>query len=63
METEEDDAHRDDCPFCDGIVTIFKVMTGMLENLKDDMPPAEFNQALFKLRKCEYDINFFKGTA
>ena len=60
VDNNEDNQHKTSCVFCEGVVTLFKILTGLLEKMKDHLPPVRFNTALFKLRKCEYNINFFK---
>ena len=53
--------HDENCKFCDSIVTLFKVLTGLLVRMQPNIPPVKFNQALYKLRRSEYHINDFKG--
>ena len=53
--------HSDTCEFCDGIVTLFKILTGLLSRMQEHIPPIKYNDALYKLRRSEYRINFFKG--
>ena len=58
---EEDSAHTETCAFCDGIVILFKVLTGILEQMRPYIPPIKFNQWLYRLRKSEHYVNVFKG--
>ena len=51
--------HSESCAFCDGVVTIFKILTGLLGRMQPHMPPVKYNVALHKLRKSEYNVNFF----
>ena len=67
-ECDPDDFWSDDyndytesCAFCEAVVTLFKILTGLLNRMQPHMPPVKFNQYLFKLRRSEYDVNFFKG--
>ena len=53
--------HDENCPFCDAVVTLFKVLTGLLIRMQPNIPPVKFNQALYKLRRSEYHVNEFKG--
>ena len=53
--------HDENCAFCDAVVTLFKVLTGLLMRMQSNVPPIKFNQALYKLRRSEYHINDFKG--
>ena len=53
--------HDGNCAFCDSVVTLFKVLTGLLMRMQPNIPPVKFNQALYKLRRSEYHVNDFKG--
>ena len=53
--------HDENCAFCDSVVTLFKVLTGLLMRMQPNIPPVKFNQALYKLRRSEYHVNAFKG--
>merc|ERR1712051_306156 len=59
--SDDCDNYTESCAFCDSIVTLFKVLTGLLSRMQPHIPPVKFNQHLFKLRRSEYDVNFFKG--
>ena len=53
--------HKDNCDFCDGVVTLFKILTGILERMEVYMPQAKYQQALYNLRRSENHVNVFKG--
>ena len=59
--TDHDLDHSDTCVHCEAVVTLFKILTGLLEQMKPQIPPVIFNQSLWKLRRGEFDINVFKG--
>ena len=64
MEDEVDEDHDENCVFCDAVVTLFQILTGLLDQLQAknaQLPAVKYNQLLYLLRKCEYDIDFFKG--
>ena len=61
IDEEEDSAHTETCVFCDGIVILFKVLTGILEQMRPYIPPIKFNQWLYRVRKSEHYVNVFKG--
>ena len=58
---EEESGHTETCVFCDGVVILFKVLTGILEQMRPYIPPIKYNQSLYRLRKSEYFVNVFKG--
>ena len=53
--------HDKNCDFCEAVVTLFKILTGLLERMQENMPATTYNQLLYKLRKSEFHVNTFKG--
>ena len=53
--------HSENCEFCDAVVTLFKILNGLLDRMQPYIPPVTYNKALYKLRKSEYHVNTFKG--
>ena len=53
--------HDKTCESCEAVVTIFKVLTGLLERMKENVPAVKYNQLLYTLRKNEFHVNTFKG--
>ena len=56
-----EEPHSENCDFCEAVVTLFKILTGLLERMKENVPVIKYNQLLYKLRKSEYHVNTFKG--
>ena len=59
--TDDDLDHAETCVYCEAVITIFKILTGLLEGMKPQIPAVIYNKSLWKLRRGEFDINFFKG--
>ena len=55
---EIDIYHKDNCDFCDGVVSLFKIITGILERMQVYMPQATYNQALYNLRRSENHVKY-----
>ena len=51
----------DGCEFCEAIPTIFKIMTGIVAQMKDHLQPTKYNQIKYNLQQAEYHIHSFKG--
>ena len=51
----------DGCKFCEAIPTMFKVMTGIVRNMREHLLPTQLNQMIYNLQRSEFHIHAFKG--
>ena len=56
-----DEGHNDKCLHCEAIPKIFKMLSGILEAMKDYIKPTELGKARYALKCSEFHIDFFKG--
>ena len=55
------EGHKEECLQCEAIPTIFKIMSGILQQMEGHMKATDFRKAKYALKKSEFYIDFFKG--
>ena len=57
----EDPGHTDaECQFCEIIPDLFRVLTGLVRQLEEQIQATTVNTMIYELQKAEHDIHAFK---